>query len=269
MRAAGMEPKQDKKPKLTAEDVFGRSIEQVITENASRAPSAPLVKSAHYKSVLYIGDAHFPFVDQGMLCLIYEYVERFKPEVIVQQGDLFDAFAQSKFPRSLNIYNPFEELKLARQMSASMWESLRKLAPKAELHQIMGNHDIRPLKRIIEKAPDCEPFMDLKPHYTFDGVKTHHDYREVLKINDTNIHHGWLSQLGAHRDYFHGNAAVAHTHRGGVVFKRIGDRILWELNSGFIADAHSKVLGYTPSRISHSTVGFGTEDALGPRFVPG
>ena len=266
MRAAGMEPRQEKPKRFQADEILGRPVEETIL--AQRSQGAPLVKSAHYKSVLYIGDAHFPFVSQDVLCLIYEYIERYKPEVVVQVGDLFDFAAQTRFPASkLVIFNPFEEARLGRKMAGEMWETIRRLVPKAELFQIWGNHDLRPIKRILESAPDCEPFFDLKPYMTFDGVQTVEDYRSALKINETNVHHGWLSKLGAHRDHFMTNTVVGHSHRAGIDYRKFGDRVLWEMNVGFIGDAHSKALGYTPTRMTNWTLGFGTEDALGPRIV--
>lgn len=266
MRAAGMEPKQEKPKKIKAEEIFYRPIEQVISDLRSR--DIRVIKTADFKVILVIGDAHFPYVDPAVLSLIYEFIERVKPDIIIQMGDLYDMFANGKFARSLHCYNPFEEASLGKRMAAAMWETIRKIVPHARLIQLWGNHDIRPLKRVLDVAPSAEPFIDLKPYFTFDGVEVVEDYRTVLKINDINFHHGWLSHLGAHRDHFLGNAVVGHSHTGGVSFRNVGDKILWELNAGYIADPHSKALGYTPTRITKWTQGFGLIDIAGPRFIP-
>ncbi len=134
----------------------------------------------------------------------------------------------------------------------------------------MGNHDVRPLKRIMEAYPEAEDWVTemMKKAFSFDGVETVMDQRQEFKIGNILIFHGYRSKLGEHRDYTHSNTINGHTHRGGVVFRNIGGQCLWELNSGLAGDPESKGLSYTSQKITDWTPGFGAVDKLGPRFIP-
>ena len=80
--------------------------------------------------------------------------------------------------------------------------------------------------------------------------------------------HGYKSQIGQHRDALMYNVVAGHLHRGGVAFRSIRGRTLWELNCGLAGDPESKGLSYTPSRITDWTLGWGFLDLYGPRFIP-
>ena len=62
--------------------------------------------------------------------------------------------------------------------------------------------------------------------------------------------------------------------RGGVVAKNKYDvqtrteYTIVEVNAGYLGDPAVKVLGYTPTKISHWTHGVSQGDDLGPQFVP-
>jgi hypothetical protein len=216
---------------------------------------------------LHLGDIHFPFANLGAISMVYQMIEEIQPTEIVQLGDLNDCYAHAKFPRSHNVITPYEEAKMAREMGLKLWETIRKLAPKASLYQILGNHDIRPHKRVMESYPEGETFLIFDEYYKFDGVQTHFDIRDPLKLGSTFIHHGHLSKLGAHMELFQGNTVCGHSHRGGVAYKRIGNEIFWELNAGYLGDEKAKPLGYMPTKFNGWTLGCGMEDDFGARFI--
>lgn len=248
-------------------ELLYKPIGEIVGPRKDREPF--IVKSDAAQTVLCIGDAHFPFACPDTLSQVYAFAEAAQPDVIVQLGDLMDLYSFSSFPKSLNYYNPFEEVQLARKMAGEMWETLHRLAPKARRVQLWGNHSVRPHKRLLESAPELEPFFDLKKIYSFDGVELQEDYRTEVIIQDTAFIHGYYGgPIGKHRDYMTMNCVTAHTHRGGVTFKRFGERTLFELNAGYIGMPNAKVFSYTPQKITHWTPGFGFIDAMGPRFIP-
>jgi len=216
---------------------------------------------------LYLGDIHFPFANFDALTMVYQIIEDIQPTEIVQLGDLNDCFSHSKFPRSQSVITPYEEAKLAREMGESLWKTIRKNAKKAECYQILGNHDVRGYKRVIEKFPEGETFFRFDDYYKFDGVHTHFDLRDPLKLGSTFVHHGHLNQLGAHMELFKANTVCGHSHRGGVVFRRYGEEIRWELNAGYLGDERAKPMGYMPTKFNGWTLGVGMEDDLGARFI--
>lgn len=268
LEQTGHGPGSAKLRKVTAEALFSRPVPQPVSSADNQRKPNKVVVSDHFKSTLCIGDSHYPFVHYDTLCLIYEFADRYKPERIIQVGDLYDMFSQSRFPRSMNIYNPHEEMSVGKKMAAEMWETLRRMSPSAECYQLLGNHDVRPLKNILAKAPELEVFMDIKPFFTFDGVDTSFDIRQELNLDGVLFHHGHYSKLGDHMKYNGASTVVGHSHRGGVHCQNFNEEIRWELNCGYIGDPTTKALGYTPQRITHWTHGFGFIDALGPRFIP-
>ncbi len=264
VQAAGLDPVAKGARKL-GNEIFEKNIQEQI-ENYE--PIAP-IKQYVSKKKLLIGDAHFPFVSEYALVRIYEIAEKLQPEIIIQMGDLYDMYAHSKFPRSLNTYSPEEEENLGVEGARAMWKRLREICPKAECFQIWGNHDIRPMKRTAEAQPSVEHIVakHVKSIMSFEGVTLVEDPRQELIIGDCQHIHGYRSQLGSHRDFALMNTWTGHSHKGGVVYRRFKAQTFWEANAGFIGEAESKALGYTPQKIHGQTLGCGWEDEFGPRFI--
>ena len=265
LAAAGLSKIKSPKLKIDHKTLFYQDIDQQIE---GHEPDE--IKPFKFKGkILVIGDTHFPFIHKVALERLYAFAEKMKPDHIVQVGDLLDLYAQSKFPRSQNFYSPEEEERLGIESAAEMWRKLKEICPKAKCFQLLGNHDVRPIKRVMESAPTLEHVV--KAHYKnimkFEGVTTIDDYRQELIIEDIVFHHGYRSKLGAHRDYTLTNFVCGHSHKGGVVFRRIRGETIWELNAGFMADASSKVLAYSSQKIHDQTLGWGWVDEWGPRFV--
>lgn len=261
--AAGIE----RKPRKIDNSIFERDIDLHLQKHEP----IELVKSEPWKKTLFIGDTHFPFVHKETLNQILDFIDYAKPQVIVQVGDLYDLYSHAKFPRSHNVFTPKEESKLARSGAEEMWASIRKRAPKARLIQICGNHDIRPIKRVLESYPEAEDWIEeiIKKMMSFDGVQLISDPREELELDgNVKVIHGYYTGIGKHRDFNVSNIVCGHTHRGGVVFKQVRNEILWELNAGLCGDPSSKGLSYTAQRTIDWTLGWGWLDEYGPRFIP-
>jgi hypothetical protein len=136
---------------------------------------------------------------------------------------------------------------------------------------MLGNHDIRPMKRVLETYPEAEDWIKekLKALFSYEGVKTVFDPREELFLTSQIIvFHGYRTKLGDHRDYTLFSTCNGHSHVGGVVFRKVRGVILFELNSGFAGDPEAKGLTYTPQRITNWTSGFAVINKYGPQFVP-
>ena len=225
-----------------------------------------------FQNVFAVGDLHFPITDKIALRTVIKQIKNEQPDVVVQMGDLFDRYAGSKFPRSLNIWTPQHEEMLSVSLAEKFWQDVQAAAPRATCYQLMGNHDIRPLKKVIEKSPEFEHVAQgyLQEIYTFPGVHTVYDPREELIINNDFYMHGYLTKPGAHvRKNLNRNIIVGHSHYGYVLPLSIEGKVLWELNVGYLGDRHHKCLSYTAQkRMTNWTLGSGRVDELGPRFVP-
>jgi predicted phosphodiesterase len=264
VQAAGLQPNPAGRKRISS-DIFLRPLDQTLSEYR---PMSPPLKTG-YSTVLVIPDIHYPFHCPRVEEAIFKKAQKEKPKYIIQVGDLYDLYAHSKFPRSLNLYSPVEEETLAREAAEKMWATLRSASSESKCIQIKGNHDIRPVRRTLEKQPEVEHIVSkhLDSLMTFDGVELVKDYREEYVIDGVMYHHGYRTKLGDHRDYVLRSMVVGHTHRGGVVYRRIRDEVIWELNAGFAGDPHAKVFGYMPQKTCDYTPGFGYIDEEGPRFI--
>lgn len=267
LQAAGMEShsksRTEKKPFLLT-DIADH------LERAAERPEPPRyeppVSTQH--TIVCLGDTHHPFADKRALEWAYQVISRLKPSIVIQMGDLHDMFSWSKFPSSQLHFTAKGEIERAFDDAKAMWSKVRELVPDAKLYQLRGNHDLRPLKRLIEAAPALEVFIELDRFYTFPGVELIGDAREELVIDGIAFLHGYKSRLGDHANYMLHNAVVGHSHRGGVAYRRVRGKTLWELNCGYLADPTTKGFTYTPQKIVDWTQGVGIIDSLGPRFAP-
>lgn len=265
LQAAGMQSLQGKHGRID-NTIFERSL-----QNHLEQVEAPPLIDEPWPTFASISDIHWPFENQTVIDRFCEYVQKHQPEWIILNGDAWDMYSHSKFPRSHNVFTPREERDLARRKNEDFWREIRRVAPSAKLFQLLGNHDVRPLKRIAEAYPAAEDWIEeaLKKEFTFEGVTTIYDPREELMLDPrVAAFHGYRSQLGAHRDYTLLCTINGHTHKGGVVFRRIRGRTLWEGNSGLAGNPEAKGLTYTPQRITDWTPGFLAGDFWGPRFIP-
>lgn len=219
------------------------------------------------KKVFIIPDAHFPHSIN--LDPIYEAIEREKPDVVVQCGDLLDLYSFSKFSRSYDLMTPKQELLEGRKCAEDMWSRIRKICPpRTKYHQLKGNHCSRIEKRIYDKFPEIEYLVDLDKIFKFNGIETIDSDRKPLIIDGVYYVHGWLSQLGQHLNYFNASVVHGHTHRAGIIFVPRHNTTLFELDAGYLADPETKPLSYTSSTTTRWVHGHGIVDKFGPRFCP-
>jgi len=222
--------------------------------------------------ILIVGDLHFPYHNQKALNWVYKVIKQVQPTQIVQIGDLYDMYWCSKFPKKFVELTPKEEFSMGYKHAEKFWKKVKTIVPKARCLQILGNHDDRPMKRIIERFPEFESLVNLSNMYSFPGVKVVLNSKQetILRVNKTDVmfHHGYLSQLGQHMLYNQMRVVVGHSHKGGVLYRGRDTDIIWELNVGFLGDADAGPLQYGPQRRRHWTLGLGVIDELGPRFVP-
>ncbi|MGZ6369955.1 MAG: homing endonuclease associated repeat-containing protein [Bdellovibrionota bacterium] len=269
LAAAGLETYQDRRSgKKIDNSIFERDIEKHLENYKPR----PAPKMEPYPTAALISDIHWPFENPRVIGKFHAYVERHRPEWVILNGDAWDMFSHSKFPRSHNVFTPREEQALARKKNEEFWAKVRELSPDSKCVQMLGNHDIRPMRRILETYPEAEDWIaeKLKELFTFDGVKTMHDAREELYLRPQGpiVYHGYKTQLGAHRDHTLYSCFVGHTHRGGTVFRAIRNEVLFECNSGFAGLPESAGTTYTAQKLDNWTAGFSALDEYGPRFIP-
>lgn len=229
------------------------------------------------EAIAIIGDTHFPYHHKSCLDWIYKSLtdlqkkEGKKLTHVIQQGDLFDQYSFSRFQRDPNWTSPADELASARSEAEAFWKSVQKIAPKAQCHQVIGNHDIRIAKKAMSHLGEIISLLErpIQNLYTFSGVKTQKTDKDELILKNIMFIHGYSSRLGDHlkRNPHVKGVVCGHSHKGGVFFEQIGNETKFELNAGFVADEHCLPLMYRPQTTSKWTLGYGLIDHRGPRFI--
>lgn len=225
------------------------------------------------KTIVGIGDLHLPFSSPRALHWLYNKILKpLQPHIIVQLGDLYDLFSYSKFPKRM-VMTPAQEVELARSEAAEFWRQVRRLVPKAKLYQLLGNHDARLAKRVMDMANWVEPFVDYESAWTFPYVETLRGPDEALRLYNWYFIHGFREN-GKHMESVDfQNVCLGHTHRGGSWSYRFNRRdapqVVTELNAGYLADPFHPSLIYRPLRKFFKwTPGVGVIDYQGGRFIP-
>ncbi len=264
IQAAGLDPIQQQ-ARYLSNKIFEKDIEKHLEQHE------PTIKTPYEKMTftptVILGDTHFPFIHQDKLKKAIELIEKIKPKRIIQVGDLYDCMSHAKFPRSMNIYTPKEEMNLARKGAQDMWKQIQSKVKNTECYQILGNHDSRPMKRILEQYPEIEMFVDFEKWFTFDGVNTQMDIRKELILDGIAYIHGHKSRLGEHMEFMRRSVVCGHSHRPGIDYKNYGDQVLFEMNVGYLGDPEAKALSYTAQKHTHWSHGVGLINENGPQFI--
>lgn len=224
--------------------------------------------------IIILGDTHFPFHSKLALKQVYNILRQFSLDkkikhTVIQIGDLYDLFSFGKYPRSLDHITPKQEVTSARAEAEAFWQKIKNILPNAECYQMLGNHDSRKSKRVLECLPEIYHLASSKELWRFQGVHTMDSERDELIIDNICYQHGFRTKLGDHAKHNLISTVCGHSHVGGVIFFRYKEKILFELNAGFLADDTSFALSYTQQRrLSKWTLGLGIIDHLGPRFSP-
>jgi predicted phosphodiesterase len=227
---------------------------------------------------LVLGDTHMPWMSKAAFTVVTNFLEENGHgfDYVVQIGDLYDLFSTGRWAGTRDLITPKEEFLQGRAMAEEFWKILQKRCPNAQCYQIMGNHDDRPMRQIIDKAPELASLLDIKHLWEFPGVKTQHDSRQELILDGICFMHGFRSQPGAHAKWNQMRTVVGHSHRGGVHFfpvrtlrdGKLVSHTAWELNAGYLGDPSQVPLQYSKQSLTNWTLGFAMIDGCGPRFCP-
>lgn len=119
-------------------------------------------------NIIVASDIHIPFQDHLAVKSFLNYCAKKQPEVIVLNGDILDMFMLSRFTKGEG-RNPLEEITECRQLL----ESLRALCPNALIYYVIGNHETRLERYVLNKAPELASLVE--------------DVFSILKVQDFKI----------------------------------------------------------------------------------
>lgn len=224
------------------------------------------LKGAH--RVFVLPDLHCPWHDEEALKVIYQDIKKYKPTIVVQLGDALDLYSFSKYARSHNLLTPDEELKKGKKDLEKMWAKIRSIAPRARCFQLLGNHELRAVKRLYETCPALESLFSMDDVFAYKGVTVLKNEHDELVIDGVHYIHGYLSGVGGHLRKLGVNIVSGHSHRPYVHWENLQGGSKFELNAGYLGDPSAPVFKYGMANKHNWLRAYGTVDRdKGPQVV--
>ena len=220
--------------------------------------------------IIAIPDTHFPFHCEKTLAKVIDVVEEEQPDYVLQLGDLLDCISAGKYPKLFKIL-PSDEISQGRKFAEKMWHDIQEVSPKSKCIQLCGNHDFRPIKLLMDRCPELEPFMDVQSFFEFKGVKTIFNPREGYEVDDILFIHGFLHGLGKHALFFNKRVCRGHSHHAGIVFYNNNGAkggCIWEVESGYLGATEALPFRFTPSKFTQWRRGITLIENKIPKFIP-
>jgi len=200
------------------------------------------MREIEVKKFFFFPDIHFPYHNQKALKSAMNFMEDFKPDVVVQLGDLVDFYALSTYSK-----DPSRLLTLQQELDLAndFWREVRLRCPDAELYMKEGNHEER-LQKTIYSKPELSPIaaLDLKCLLGLNkyGVSFYRTHERLCFNNCLLVTHGkyvrgkpgasamaeletrWISGISG------------HTHRAAKVIDCKNGKYYTWVESGFLGD---------------------------------
>lgn len=135
-----------------------------------------LEKKIENGTVIVGSDIHIPFQDDKAVNVFVEYIKAeylstpksLMPPVIVLNGDVLDMFMLSRFTKGEG-RNPMEEIAMCRDFL----KRLREAAPESDIYYVIGNHETRLERYVLNKAPELSSLIE--------------DVFSVIKVEDFKV----------------------------------------------------------------------------------
>lgn len=192
---------------------------------------------AKVDTILILGDIHFLHEHKPSILLAKKIVKVIKPAIIIQAGDLLDAYSLNGY--GINPRRRGELLQAEADEGKKLLQWLRRHCD--QLHVLEGNHEER-LKRALEQAPQlASTHPGMRELLELDrGEWT--PYGRLLKIGDFYFAHDvGKAGINAAKDSLAAvgsNIGFGHSHRAATFYggNMTGERHV-SLNVGWLGDA--------------------------------
>jgi len=196
-----------------------------------------MMKEKAYKRTVIAGDFHIPFEDKVAVKLWLKFLEWYKPEILVLNGDVIDCFSISKF-----LTSPLEGTRLKEEIDRAkeLLARIVSVTPGCTRYFVFGNHEARLHKYMASQAREIyelvalEDLLGLSDNYV---VVNGNSRENVVQLGDIYVGH-WdrvskfssytVKNIIADRGV---NVVQSHTHRLGFYTQRFMDRTVygWEI----------------------------------------
>lgn len=235
----------------------------------------------------FVGDLQIPYHDPRAVTLYLKAMKWWKPDAIDIVGDIDDQLEYSTFsdgttdeffnvitknqkenmkleaslkgvegplPEPLPV-NPLPFIKENALGARTFYTDLRKAHKNADIHNSLGNHDIRIFKYIDKKAPDYIDEVTPEMLWGLDNLGISwrlYSEKPFERFAGIYVHHGATTSttglaVKADIEAYNISLVRGHDHRGGVVYKSypLEGRSLAGMGCGHMCDPDAYGLQYT------------------------
>lgn len=140
-----------------------------------------------YQQTFVLSDIHIPFQDDETLRNVFDCIVNNQPKNIVLCGDILDCYSISKFcKRPDRTRNLRDEIAIFYKLM----KELKKEIPNTEIHYVLGNHEAR-LEKLVLENPGLFGLKELSPQKLFrlDELGIYYHKTKVV-LNDFIYYHG-------------------------------------------------------------------------------
>ena len=216
------------------------------------------------KKILVISDMHVPYHHKDSIKFLSEIKKEFKPDTIINIGDLLDFHAISMHDHNPDLYSAGHELKQARIYV----KELESIFP--EMVEVDSNHSSLVYRRALKYGMSKE---FLKDYGEFLGTKKW-KWIEDLTLTMSNgqrcfFTHGKSAEVIKTSQAYSMNTVQGHYHtKFTISYWANPDNIFWAMNVGCLINQKSMAFDYAKNFRTRFIVGCGIILNGIPRLLP-
>ena len=214
--------------------------------------------------VFFLPDFHAPASSLPIIKWAAKERDKFKPDIVIQLGDLVDAEAWSKYPKSSDDDSP----SLEWEKTEHQLQQLYKYFP--ELVIVEGNHCARIMRKAFQDAQLPKKFFKtIGEVLGFDGWEFYTETKPLI-VDGVGVIHGdeVNSPLTLIASRMGRPVVRGHTHQAGIVYTRFFDRQIFAMECGMLADEDHNAFGYAAKNPKRGWCGVGTMvDGENPQLI--
>lgn len=195
-----------------------------------------------------ISDLHIPYHDEKVVDKVFNFIGDIQPEEVIINGDFLDMYEASSFDKS-----PIFGKSLSEEFSTGfgLLKELRNLIPLSRIKFINGNHEHRFDRYLMKNAPQLIslPGLNVKDQLGLDSLDIEYIYsglRESYYDTEKGVLIGHWNRVSKHSAYTakallddkNTSLVQGHSHRAGVHYRQVGNKILQAVEGGCLCDTN-------------------------------
>jgi hypothetical protein len=201
---------------------------------------------------IFVGCIHFPYQHEKAVNEFLSFLREHKKEIsnIYLLGDIIDFHTISHHPQTLSSPLPIEnELNMTKDFLSEIRGFF-----KREMHYILGNHEQRLVKYLLNDGSKLKGLPELSFRHLMDldrlKIKLHEKYMlagEWMLLHGETVRAFSAYSAKAAFDKYHRNIIMAHTHRQGIYLHTIMGKTYMAIETGTLQDISKQNYANNPN----------------------